>query len=255
MLGFILIVGPTSYILNVGAESTAVYFEKFLSKTLYTGVNGDQDWAISWTLFMWASTVVYGPLIGMFMAKIDKGRTIREVVLGQFVVPSVFTMIWFYVFGGTGIYMQKTGSYDLWSGIQTDGLESAIFKFFQALPGGSVTIWLFLVCIIISFVTLADAACGNVSLMCMKDQEALAEKEAPTYMKVVWGVLMGLVALAFINFGGIFTVRRVPILASVPVYIVTIVAIYAFIKLLFTKNNKILTDKDGCERLGGGKEA
>lgn len=251
LLAFVLIVGPTLFITDMGSESIGVYIEKFVSKTMFTGGADSDEWAVSWTLFMWASTVVYGPLIGMFMAKIDKGRTIREVVIGQFLVPTFITQLWFIVFGGTGIFMQRSGQYDLWSGIQTDGLESAIFKFFENLPGGQIVIWLFLICIIVSFVTLADAACGNVSLMCMKDQTALAEKEAPTFMKVTWGVLMGLVALAFINFGGIFTVRRVPILASVPVYLITAVAIYSFVKLFFTKNNHILTH-EGAYTLPAG---
>lgn len=240
LMAFVLVVGPTTFITDMGNEATGLYIRELVPRTLFTGGPDNDEWGVSWTLFMFASVVVYGPIIGMFMAKISRGRTLKELLVGYWIVPSVTNFLWFYIFGGTGIYMQRSGQYDLWAKLQEDGLESSIFNFFQTFPMGKVLIWLFLICVIVSFVTLADASTGNVSLMMMKDQSALVDGEAPAYMKFAVGILMGIVAIAFIAWGGIFTVRRVPILAAPPVFAVTIVLIFLFIRLFFTKENSII---------------
>lgn len=240
---FVLLVGPTMWLFNIGQEAIGDYIMKIIPKTLFTGGPSEDDWGVSWTLFMFASVVGVAPTVGLFQARISKGRTIRELIFGFWFIPSAFNIVWFTIFGGTGMYMQKNGQFDLWGAMEKLGLESSIFQFYQNMPLGAIVTVIFLICVIFSFVTFADANIGCIALMSLKDIEAVgSDKEAPAYLKFIWGILIGFTSLAFITFGGIFAVRRVPILAAMPLFVITAILIVMACKLFFSKKNVYITE-------------
>ena len=137
----------------------------FFSKSTYLGVATGEDWSRWWSIFYWASWIAYAPVVGVFLTRLCYGRTIRQFLAVNLVAPALFGIVWFTVFGGTSIHMQLDGSFDLWSALETNGLESAVFAFFDQFPFGTFVVILFLVIIVISFVTMADSMTSVAAIM------------------------------------------------------------------------------------------
>src|SRR5215212_214985 len=110
LIAFLFLVGPTVFILNTFTESLGGYLANLIPMSFRTAAFEDADWLASWTIFYWAWWISWAPFVGTFIARISKGRTIREFVLGVLVVPSVVTFVWFAVFGGTAINLELSGS-------------------------------------------------------------------------------------------------------------------------------------------------
>ncbi|MEE0776652.1 MAG: BCCT family transporter, partial [Bacillota bacterium] len=157
VLLFLLIAGPTAYILKLGTESIGAFVTTFFEKSTYLGAASGEDWSRWWTMFYWAMWIAYAPVIGIFLSRLCYGRTVRHFLVVNLVAPALFGISWFTIFGGTAIHMQLENVFDLWAALQDKGLESAVFSFFQQLPIGSVLVFVFLIIIVISFVTMADS--------------------------------------------------------------------------------------------------
>lgn len=232
VLFFILLVGPTTFILNGGFEAFCTSISGFLDKTGFLGSFSGETWAQSWTVFYWAVWIAYAPVVGIFLTRLCYGRTLREFLLANLVGPALFGVVWFAVFGGAAIDMQLNGGFDIAAAISANGVESAVFMFFSEFPLGEVLVIVFLVVIIISFVTMADSMTSVAAIMSTTgfSQE---EGEPPMVLKVVWGVVMGALAWVMISFAGLDGARIMANIASFPLLFLMAAFIASAIKGLF----------------------
>src|SRR5699024_8450653 len=162
ILAFIFIFGPTAFILSLGTQSVGSFFNHFMERVLYLSPIDGSDWPRWWPIFYWSIWLAYAPMIGMFLARISKGRTIRQFIGVNILLPSLFGMIWFIVFGGSAIYFQNTGL-NISQAMAESGLEMATFSYLTNFPFPLITSALFIFTIYISYVTLADSMTSTIS--------------------------------------------------------------------------------------------
>lgn len=230
---FIFLVGPTIFILNLGVQSLGDYIQNFVSKSLFINPIVDDKWPSWWTTFYWEAAMAFAPIIGMFMARITRGRTVRQFLAVNLIANSVFNIIWFAIFGGAAIKMQLSGVFDISNAITTKGLESAIFAFFQQFPLGFILGPLFVLVIFISFVTLADSMTSCMATLSTKGGMYDGEEEAPNHLKIAWGVICGFMAYALIGFAGVDGAKMAQTVAGTPIMFLMLAMIWSLLKVLY----------------------
>ena len=193
-----LVTGPLLFIFRNGTAGMGVWLNNFWLWNFDPIDIGGPALTKWWTLFDWAFWVAYAPV----MAIISYGRTIREFMLINWILPSVFAVIWFSVWGNTALDMQISGQADLVKAINDGGAVSALWEFLRNLPFGLgyIIVPINILVIVMSFVTNADATLTNIGSMCMKDVPI--GTEPPARLKLIWGVIIGIIAIVMAAFGG-----------------------------------------------------
>lgn len=230
---FIWLVGPSRYILNLGTESFGEYLTTFFRKSLWLGVSSGDQWPRWWSLFYWSVWITYAPIVGLFLARLVYGRTIRQFITTNLIAPAVFSMVWFSIFGGASIDMQTSGIFDLSRAIKENGMESAVFTFFQHLPLGSILVPVFLFTVAISFVTIADSMTSCISLMSVTGIDEV-KIEPPGYLKILWGIIIGCLSYFFISFAGIDGPKMLSYLAALPIVFLMLMITLSLIHYLYS---------------------
>ncbi|MGJ0119368.1 BCCT family transporter [Williamsia sp. MIQD14] len=243
---FIFVVGPTVFILNVIPTSLGSYAREITADAARTSANTDatgQQWLSDWTIFYWAWWVSWTPFVGMFLAKISRGRTIRQFVVGVMVVPSTVSLVWFAIFGGTAISQQMNGK-----GLaDSPNEESQLFDMLGNLPWAGIASVLVMVLVAIFFVSGADSA----SLV-MATLSERGRAEPSKGVTIFWGVLTGAVAALLLWVSGddaLQGIKTMAIIAALPFVIVMIVMCVSLYKDL-RRDPLILAEKyrsDGLE--------
>ena len=225
MFGFFLFLGgATVLVVSQGIETIGDYVLQVLPMSLQTGV-GDETWMAAWTIFYWSWWISWAPFVGMFVARISRGRTIREFVLGVVAAPTGFGFLWFAVVGGTGIELQRSGQADLLGAVATP--ELSLFRALDALPLPVVTSGLCIALIALFFISGADAAAITMATMASR-----GSLEPPKFVVVVLGTLMGAIACAMLLVGGLSALQQAAVLGSVPFTFVLLGVAWCWIKAL-----------------------
>ena len=223
-LFFLFLGGSTVLVISQGIESIGSYVVQVLPMSLQTGV-GDEEWMAGWTIFYWAWWISWAPFVGMFVARISRGRTIREFVLGVVAAPTGFGFVWFAVVGGTGIELQRSGEADLLASIATP--ELSLFAALDALPFALVTSSVCIFLIALFFISGADAA--TIVMATMASRGSL---EPPRLVVLVLGALMAGIACAMLLVGGLTALQQAAVLGAVPFTFVIIGVAYCWIRAL-----------------------
>ncbi|MER7010747.1 BCCT family transporter [Saccharopolyspora sp. NPDC000359] len=224
---FIFVVGPTVFILDLLPTSIGVYLRDFGSMASRSGATGGApmlDWLSSWTIFYWAWWISWTPFVGMFIARISRGRTIRQFVGGVILVPSVVSLVWFAIFGGSAIKVQQSGV-DVY---RSGGEEAQTFRVLETLPLSGVTTVLVMVLVAIFFVSGADAA--SVVMGTLSQRGSIDPKR---WMVVFWGAATGAVAAIMLVVGGedaLSGIQNLTFLASAPFAVVMVLLCLALMK-------------------------
>ncbi len=199
LLVYFLIVGPTLLQLNAFTQELGGYVANLVPQSLGMAAFDAEEsaWLGSWTIFFWATWIAWAPYVGAFIARISRGRTIREFIIGVMLGPSVFSMVWFSVFGAAGIQRDNETNGAINEAVTNDGAAIALFEFLGAYPLPIITSLLALFLIYIFFVAGADA--GTVVLGSMSVGGALNPK---TSIKLTWGVIMAAIAAVLLVAGG-----------------------------------------------------
>ncbi len=202
LLILIIVTGPTLFILRNTTAGRAEWLQNFWSWGLDPIDIGGAALTRSWTLFDWSVWIAYAPVTGIFLGQISYGRTIRQCLIINLILPAIFGIIWFGVWGNAAINMQITNQVDLVSTIQNANSVTALYQFIENMPFGlgTILIPINIFVILISFVTAADATANNVASMCIKDIPI--GSEAPGSLKILWGVTIGIIAIIMAAFGG-----------------------------------------------------
>ncbi|MCB5169218.1 BCCT family transporter [Streptomyces bambusae] len=220
---FVFVLGPTVYVLDVIPASIGGYLHELIPMASRTGAFTDPAWLGAWTIFYWAWWLSWAPFVGTFIARISRGRTIREFLIGVLLVPSGATVVWFCVMGGTAIRLDSTGAADLAAKVK-DGAEASLFAMLDALPLGTATSWVAMVLVMTYFVTSADSA----SLV-MGSLTSRGSLHPPTWLVVTWGVLMAAVAAVLLVAGGLKSLQTATILVALPFVVVMLALCWALV--------------------------
>ncbi|WP_051713339.1 BCCT family transporter [Actinoalloteichus caeruleus] len=196
---FVLIAGPTLFLLREFVQSIGLYLQNLLQMSFdVSAMQGEEGaaWQAAWATFYWGWWISWAPFVGIFIARISRGRTVREFVAGVLLVPTVITFLWFTIFGGTGLYRELFGE----GGLVVDGAvntEGALFGVLGDLPGGMIVSVFAIVLIVLFFVTSSDSGSLVVDML-----TSGGNPEPPTWSRVFWSVVEGLVAIALLVVGG-----------------------------------------------------
>jgi len=217
----VLLLGPTLYLLRVLVESIGGYFQNVVGLTFdagaYTGQAGI-DWQGAWTVFYWGWWISWAPFVGVFIARISRGRTVREFVAGVLLVPTLVTFVWFAVMGGSVIKQAMDGAgdalFDPKVGIVP---ENVLFNFLSGLPFGGVLSVIAVIVIAIFFITSADSGSLVIDMLASG-----GDTNPPKWSRVLWAALGGIVAIALLLAGGLAALQTGAILTAIPVGIVMI---------------------------------
>ncbi|MFI6638020.1 BCCT family transporter [Streptomyces sp. NPDC050504] len=223
---FVFLLGPTVYVLDTIPASVGGYLHDLLPMASRTGAFTDRAWLGTWTIFYWAWWLSWAPFVGTFIARISKGRTIREFLFGVLLVPSGATVVWFCVMGGTALRLDATGGADLAETVK-DGAEASLFAMLDALPAGTVTSYIAMLLVMTYFVTSADSA--SLVMGSLTSRGAL---HPPTWLVVTWGVLMAAVAAVLLLAGGLSSLQTATILVALPFVLVMLGLCWALLKEL-----------------------
>lgn len=239
---FMFVCGPMQYICNLTVEASGYYINNIIALTSYTepvvtAVADSEMWPQWWDLYWMTDWLSFGPIVGLFLVKMSYGRTIRQFITVNVILPSVFALIWFGIFGGFAINVQLTGIYDLMEFYNASGAEAFMMKLFEFVPGTMIIRVLMLVLVALSFITLADSMTSTISQMSLRQQTSDV-KEAPLPIKVFWGVLIGAVSILFVVTGGINGIKIVKTIAGYPMLFVEIAMIIGFLRYFLSGKNK-----------------
>ena len=213
LLIFVLVAGPTLYLLSAFSDNIGTYLSNLVQLSFKTYVYEQEHtgWFSGWTILYWAWWCSWAPFVGLFIARISKGRTIREFIFGVLVIPSMFGILWFTVFGNTAIWLND-GEAAGTLGQMISSPETLLFKFLDYLPLSGVTGLVSLVVISLFFITSADSGIYVLNNIASRDKSLVA----PRWQAVMWGVLMSVVAIVLMRSGGLANLQAMTLLVALP---------------------------------------
>lgn len=219
-----LILGPTTYILNSFTNTLGAYIQNLPTESLRISPNSDTEhqWVMDWTIFFWAWWIAWAPFVGIFIARISKGRTIREFLSGVLIVPSVVSFLWFATFGASGINIQNHGGH-----LANLPDEQMLFGMFDQLPFGLILAILGIMLIATFFITSADSATFVLGM-----QTTGGSLTPSTVVKFVWGIAQSVIAAVLLYTGGLQALQNALISAAFPFSLIMILMVLSFYKAL-----------------------
>ncbi len=225
LLFFVLFLGPTHLIMTVFPTTLGLYIKNLPTMSLNLAPFGNSSWIHNWTLFYWAWWIAWAPFVGTFIARISKGRTVREFILGVLLVPSLFCAFWFTVFGGTGISLELFQDVPLKTIMENQGIEVLLFTVLEQYPMGTIMSVIAIFLIGTFFITSADSATFVLGTLTTN-----GSLNPPNHIKFTWGVIQSLSAAILLWSGGLKGLQTGAILAAFPFVFVIILLILSLLK-------------------------
>lgn len=237
-VGFILVFGPTWEMVQQGSQAVIGYATEFLDRSLMIGAaSGDGEWAKSWTTFYFANWLAWAPVTAMFLGRIARGYTVRAFVLVNLVLPALFSMLWMSAFGVFAMETDLSQAGLLKETLDATGPESVLFRALEELPVSSLMIPVLLILSFISYVTAADSNTEAISQICKTHTHAMTEADetepsAPR-LKIVWVILLCLMAWIMVAFSGIDGVRMLSNVGGLPALFIVLGLQVCLFRMMF----------------------
>ena len=231
ILVLVLLFGGTVFIFSFGAESLGDFFSGFFSKALFTGAATKDTWAQDWPMFYFGNWMAWAPISAVFLGRISYGRKVKQIVIMNLVITSVFSIAWFMVISGATINlaMNKPSSGIIES--FSAGYEYVIYQLFENLPLTSILVPVFLVCVFISFVTASDSTTVAISSVCTAGINP-EDPDAPKSMKILWGLIIAVVTWIMMSVGeGITGVKMLSNIGGLPTMFYILFVTYSALKV------------------------
>lgn len=243
-MAIVLFVGPTTDIFKMEVNSLGLYASDFVKMSTYTDPFGSGKFTQEWTVFYWGWWLAFMPMMGMFVGRISKGRTIRNVVWGQLIWGSLGCCVSFMIFGGYSLFLQETGRVDLASILQSEGQSAAIVAILQTLPMPKLMmIFLCIVC----FVYLATTIDSCAYVLAGTTMKRLKGDEEPArWNRIFWAILFCLLSIGLMLIGGLEAVKTISVLTGLPLIAVLILLIIS-VKKMLTGDDKSKKSRDVLE--------
>ncbi len=226
-----LFIGPTIKIINTFLNGTGGYLAEFIESSLHIEPFASNKWVNSWRIFYWAWWIAWAPFVGVFIARISKGRTIREFIIGVIVAPSIVSIIWFSVFGTLGVNLGITGelTMDVLKNLAASP-ETAFFQVITKYPLGSIISVFTIILLGTFFITSANSATFVLGMLSSNGDLNPSNKK-----KIIWGILQALLATALLLSGGLASLQTASVVAAFPFIIVMLLCCVSLWKALKTE--------------------
>jgi choline/glycine/proline betaine transport protein len=248
LLLFVLLAGPTVFLLQTLVQNTGMYLSNLFSMTFNLYAYEPSGWVGGWTLFYWGWWIAWSPFVGMFIARISRGRTIREFVVGVLLVPLGFTFMWMTFFGGSALHLVMVDGAQALSDAVAADTSVALFKFFEYLPLSTLASLLATVLVVTFFVTSSDSGSLVVDMLTSGGRD-----DAPVWQRVFWALLEGAVAAVLLAAGGLAALQSATIASALPFTVVMVLMAWGLLRALRVdgaKRRSLRTARAGAA--GGG---
>jgi len=213
LMMFIMLAGPTLFLIRAYVQNFGLYLDHFIIRSFQLYAYEPRAWLAGWTLFYWAWWIAWSPFVGMFIARISRGRTVREFIISVLTVPTAFTFLWMTVFGNSAMALDMGAAQGaIANAVQTD-LSTALFKFLEYFPWPMVTSGLAIALVMVFFVTSADSGALILANLSAKSTE---DDDAPGWMRVYWAALLAMVSSALLVAGGLSALQTATLVAALP---------------------------------------
>lgn len=243
LLLFFLFAGPTTFLLNLFTTTLGNYLEFLprMSFRLAPFNDANSTWIQDWTIFYWAWWIAWSPFVGTFIARVSKGRTIREFIIGVLAVPTTFCALWFAIFGGTGIYLEMFQNSGIWEAMEQGSYtENALFATLDQLPFSTIASILSIILISTFFITSADSATFVIGM-----QTTNGMLNPPLKIKLIWGFIQAGAAAVLLWSGGLNALQTASIVSAFPFVFILICIMFSLHKglleegIIITKKKKV----------------
>ncbi|MBF8222110.1 BCCT family transporter [Halomonas sp. 328] len=225
----LLLVGPTQYLIAITIESAGDYIQHLMSMTFHTNATRDDGWQAEWTVFFWGWWLAWSPFVGMFIARVSRGRTFREFVMGVLLVPTVITIVWIGLFGGTALYHELFGQGGIIAAVEED-TAMALFATIEAMGLGVIGQGLSLALVVLIATYLITSA--NAGTLVINTILAGGDPEPPTAHRILWGAVLGLLTAVLLVAGGLETLQAAVIMAAIPFSVVVMLMVWGLLRAL-----------------------
>ena len=223
----IMVAGPTVLLLQMLMQNIGGYLSDLVTKTFNLYAYNPTDWLGGWTIFYWGWWLSWSPFVGLFIARISRGRTIREFVLGAMFVPCGFTLLWMSMFGNSGIELILHQGQAMFGAAVQENQAVALFKFLEYLPGSSIISTLAIVMVVVFFVTSADSGAMVLNML-----SAHGRDDTPRLQRVLWTGIITVMTIALLLSGGLGALQTAAIASALPFSVALLAAIFGFAKAL-----------------------
>lgn len=218
---FILLVGPTVYILGGFTQNLGYYITNLPQISFWTETFEETDWQGGWTVFYWAWWISWSPFVGMFIARVSKGRTVREFLVCVMIIPTILSFIWMSVFGGAALFLESTGVADIVGAVNAD-VSTALFDMLTHFPFTGLLSFIGILLVVLYFVTSSDS--GSLVVDHLTSGGKL---DSPVPQRVFWAVMEGIVAAVLLIGGGLTTLQTAAVATGLPFALILLFTIYS----------------------------
>ncbi len=227
-----VIVGPRLAMIDSFVNGLGQYIGNFIGDSMYTNTYGDNSWVNAWRIFYWAWWIAWAPFVGAFIARISRGRTIKEFVFGVVLAPAIGSLVWFAIFGSLGINLgiKEILSTEVMTNIVASP-ETALFIVMESYPLGKILSIISMVLVCTFFITSANSGTFVLSMLSTE-----GNLNPPNSKKVVWGVVQSLLAVGLLIAGGLKPLQTISIIAAFPFIFIMIFACISLVKALRKEN-------------------
>ncbi|SDU20308.1 BCCT family transporter [Halopseudomonas salegens] len=247
---FVFIVGPSILILETFLQNTGSYLNNIVERTFNLQAYTRSDWIGNWTLFIFGWTIAWAPFVGLFIAKISRGRTIRQFVFGVMFVPTMFTFLWFSIFGDTALNLIMNEGYTALIGEVQENNAVALFRLYEQLPLSGIVSFITVILIITFFVTSSDS--GSLVIDSLASGGAL---HTPAWQRAFWAILEGVLASVLLLAGGLGALQTMTIASALPFAIIMIIAAIGLWRALVIESHRNVSLTDGLHTRSNNESA
>lgn len=223
---FVFVMGPTVFILDTLIVGIGDYFSNFINYSLRLNPYTGGTWVYDWTVFYWAWAIAWAPFVGAFVARVSRGRTIREFILGVMVAPPAIALIWISVMGGTALHMDLFKGTNIAEAVNND-ITAALFTTLEGLPFTSIVSVFVLLLILTFLITSADSAIYIISSM-----SSNGSLNPTLKMRITWGILLSLISLILLLSSGLQGLQTASVVSALPFVVILLLMMFAFFKAI-----------------------
>ena len=231
LLAFVLLAGPTAGLLGSFIQNIGIYLSNMTSLTFNLYAYQQNEWMGEWTLFYWAWWISWSPFVGIFIARISKGRTIREFILGVLLVPTGFTFLWLSIFGNSALFIELGGDGGAISAATLNQMPTALFVLLEQLPWTTVVSMVAVLLIVTFFVTSSDSGSLVIDTITSGDN-----KDSATWQRLFWAVSQGIVASVLLVGGGLAALQAATLSSALPIAFIMILMCLGLARKLKTED-------------------
>ena len=224
LLTVLLVLGPTAFILDMFVESTGRYLQNLVQMSLWTDALRSTGWSGDWTIFYWGWWIAWSPFVGMFIARVSRGRTIREFIIGVLFAPTLATFVWLSIFGGTALNLELFHGGGIAAAVDAD-VATALYVTLEGIPLSQLTAAVATLVVATYFVTSSDSGSLVIDML-----TAGGDPDPPKIQRLFWAVLEGVVAAILLVAGGLTALQTAAISSGLPFSLIMVVMCYALVK-------------------------